>query len=523
MPTLKKRLLSLKLSIFKPDQIGVIGVSGALLALSSCASRPAILIASGSQGSGYQRISEQVITSANRVGGMQLSDDFNSPGSRDNLERLLNGEVDFALLQLDVAREAMRERQVQAVVVLAQETLQIITRADAAVRSFADLEGKRVAIGATGSGIAFTSERLFAATDVAVRAERSGLEDAFTQLRAGQLDAVVYVGPLGTNEIVRKQLTLDTELELIGLESNVINYLTIQFPESYQSAVIPQGSYGAIPPQPRQNRATISTATALVTRPDVDQRIVSLLAWSILSTARRYAPFYPQLAQGDAETLLRMGLVYMHPGAVQALENGDPRVAWLRYIQGNAPLQAALIMLTSTSAIGFLLRWWRKRRSADVIKTTRQSIAELRILSEESPQRALSNVEQLRQQHRLMLIDGALTTEVYERVERMTRVLADQCRTWQQQQRRESSQETLKLLDDWQIRLRHNPQDGLKQINQVEHQFRERLLANEVDIETYILIRQLTLLLIMSLVPQTLLNNPQSSNTVSQEEPKTSS
>ena len=51
------------------------------------------------------------------------------------------------------------------------------------------------------------------------------------------------------------------------------------------------------------------------------------------------------------------------------------------------------------------------------------------------------------------------------------------------------------------------PQEGLKQINKVEQQFKEMLLTNEVDIETYILIKQLILILIMCFVPQTILTD----------------
>ena len=116
------------------------------------------------------------------------------------MERLLNGEVDFALLQLDVASKAMREGKVQAVVVLANEYLQLVTQADSPIQTFADLERKRVAVGSPGSGIVFTSERLFGATQLNVTEVQSSLNEAFGELRTGQIDAVIYVGPLGTNQ-----------------------------------------------------------------------------------------------------------------------------------------------------------------------------------------------------------------------------------------------------------------------------------------------------------------------------------
>jgi hypothetical protein len=162
-------------------------------------------------------------------------------------------------------------------------------------------------------------------------------------------------------------------------------------------------------------------------------------------------------------------------------------------------------MLLSTSTIGFLIRWWRKRRSAEIIKSSRQSIAELRALVENNPQQALENVEQLRQQHRLMLVDGALSQDAYEEIEKMTSILSDRCRTWQKRQERKFALNTLKLVGDWQNELRKDPNSALHRINQVEGELKNMLLANEIDIEIYALIKQLILTLIMCFVPQKIL------------------
>ena len=496
-------------SQFKTIPASLISLSCLCITLTSCGTQTkSITLTSGSHGSGYQKISEQIRESAREVGILNLQDNYNSQGSLENLDRLLKGESDFALLQLDVASKAMKEGKVQAVMVLANEYIHIVTRNDAAEKSIANLAGKPIAMGLERSGVYFTSKRILSAIDLEIKEVRSSLDQAFTQLRNGDVEALVYVGPLAANQKMKTELAKDNQLELRGLKDNVTNYLTLNFPESYQKATISQGGYRIFPAEPSQDLPTISTATALVTRPDVDRKTVALLSWSIISTARQYAQFYPELAHAeDPRVYLSKGLLHIHPGTVQALEYGDPRDAWLRYLQDNKPLQAASIMLISTTTIGFILRWWRKRKSAKIVQNSRQSIFELRSLMETSPQQALENVEQLRQQHRLMLIDNAITPEVYEQLERMTGVLADRCRTWQKRQDRKFSQDTLKLIDEWQVMLRKEPQVGLQQINQVEQQFKKMLLANEVDIETYILIKQLILILIMCFVPQTILTD----------------
>ena len=496
-------------SQFKIISASLISLSCFCITLTSCGTQTkSITLTSGSHGSGYQKISEQIIESAQEVGNLNLQDNYDSQGSLENLDRLLKGESDFALLQLDVASQAMKEGKVQAVMVLANEYIHIVIRNDVQEKSIANLTEKPVAMGAEGSGVYFTSNRILSAIDLDIKEVQSSLDHAFTQLRNGEVEALVYVGPLATNQKIKTELAKDNQLQLKGLRDSVANYLTLNFPESYQKATIPQGSYRIFPAEPSQDLPTISTATALVTRPDVDRKMVALLAWSIIATARQYAQFYPELSLAeDLRASLSKGLLHIHPGTMQAMELGDPRGAWLRYLQNNKPLQAASIMLISTTTIGFILRWWRKQNSAEIVKNTYKSIADLRSVMEKSPQQTLENVEQLRQQHRLMLIDNALTPEVYEQLEKMTRVLADQCRTWQKKQDRKFSQNTLQLIDDWQVMLRKEPQTGLKQINQVEQQFKEMLLANEVDIETYILIKQLILILIMCFVPQTILTD----------------
>ncbi len=509
----------------------LIFVTSLCLTISSCEmGTPQLTISSGSNSSGYQKISQQIIDSAQDVGNINLQDEFQSQGSLQNLERLLNKETDFALLQLDVASEAMKEGKVEALAVLGKEYIHFITRNDypindSLINGITKLQQEKIAVGAPGSGIYFTSSRILNAINLNrinpnIVEVQLGTNEAFSQLRKGEVEALVYVGPLGASPKVKQELLQDSNLKLIGIEIGIQNYLTLNFPESYQKALIPEGSYRILPAEPSKNLPTVSTATALVTRPDVERKTVALLTWSIISTARKYGQFYPELTRAeDPRSLLHKGLVHIHPGAIQAMTYGDPRAAWLRYLRNNTPLQAALIMLLSSSTIGFLLRWWRKRRSSEIIKNSRQSIAELRALVEDNPQQALENVEQLRQQHRLMLVDGALSQEAYEQIERMTSILSDRCRTWKKRQERKFALNTLKLVEDWQNELRKDPSSALDRIHQVERELKTMLLTNEIDIETYTLIKQLILTLIMCFVPQGILLEQMTE----QQEPVTSS
>lgn len=492
-----QRFMQLLTIVYAPNRLStkLIGIGGILLwaiALTGCTTpRKTLTMSSGGNGGAYERIGRQVVTSADEVGKITIRDKYDSPGSQKNLERLLSGEIDIALLQLDVASEAMKTGKVQAIVVLAHEYLHLITRDDSEIETLGDLQGKRVAIGPAGSGIYFTATQVFSATNLNIIEEQIGFDEAFNKVREQKIDALVYVGPLGSSKRIQAELTKFPLLRLIPIETALINYLTIQFPESYQSATFPQGSYVPLRPLPSQDLPTISTAAALVTRPDVSKQTIALLTWSILSSSRQYSLFYPELTNGNANSLLRSGLVFLHPGAKQAFNEGDPREVWVRYLEENQDLQAGFIVVISTGIIGFLLRMWRQKRCKNLIKNSSLALNQISDRVETNPIQALKEVEELRQQHRLMLIEGDLPKEAYEKLEKMTQVIAEKCQNSQEKRSQTDIQNTLELIDKWQEFSRFCPDEAKNKLQELEQKYRELLFSRQIDIQTYINLKQL--------------------------------
>jgi hypothetical protein len=238
---------------------------------------------------------------------------------------------------------------------------------------------------------------------------------------------------------------------------------------------------------------TISTAGALITRPDVNAQKVAWLTWAIVSNVRQFAPFEREFASEGGEKLLYQGLTYVHEGAQSVFTQGDPRNAWLRYLRENKPLQAASIMLLITSSLGFSVRWWHRQRYQNLILANRQAIAELRELMERNPTKSLEEVEDLRQQYRLMLIDGAISAEAHEQIERVTQIFAEQCRQQQEKQRRASIDLVLNSINEWQETLDHNRQGNLNQVEIARQKYLEMLVARQIDLQTYLQLMQLTL------------------------------
>ena len=178
-----------------------------------------VRLSSGSGQSAYERISKQIQQIAPQV-NLQVEDDFDSQGSQQNLKRLLDREVDFAIVQLDVASDAMKDGDVVAVALLTEEYVHLISHKATNINNFSQLQGKTVDIGPSGSGINFTASRLFQASNLKIQAETGDSLQRFTNQ---DLYALVYVGPLKASAQVREKLTTSTDLRFLPLSLSFIN------------------------------------------------------------------------------------------------------------------------------------------------------------------------------------------------------------------------------------------------------------------------------------------------------------
>ncbi|MGD1937880.1 MAG: TAXI family TRAP transporter solute-binding subunit [Cyanophyceae cyanobacterium] len=472
--------------------IVVIGAS----ALGGCGFSPQkVTMASGQNNSGYQRISEQVARSAKRVGDLQVQDGNDSRGSQDNLQRVLDGDVMFALVQLDVARPAMRQGKIQTLAILAKEHFHLITRNDRNLDTILDLQGKPVAMGQEGSGTFFTAQRLLGLAGLKVQPREMSFSQGLEALNAGEVEAIAYVGTVGVNKTVRDAMgKSDPPLKLLTMPPAVANYITANFPESYHQATIPQGIYNPIRTQPPQDVPAIATGTALIAKTNADNRAIGLMTWAILSTARQYAVFYPELADGDPKELLQRNSLYTAIPAQKVYEKGDPRNAWLRSIQENETIQEYALALMVTSVIGLLLGWWRKRQAAKVTQAAKEAVTQLRSTLEHNPQGAADGIVQIAQKYRLMSLDGAISADAYEQVSRMLDLLDEQAQAVLESRRQQKIGDTVSLLDAVDTHSQESPRERRVAMATIDRQYRAMLQSGEVELSTYLQLRQLGIL-----------------------------
>lgn len=459
-----------------------------------------VRLSSGRPDSFYHRLGEKITQVSQAEVGLNM-EGLPSSGSTQNLARLQAHQVDFALTQLDVAVAAMEKRQVKAVAVLSQEPIHVITTTSSGVRELGDLQNRQVGIGPPGGGPNYTAKVIFANQNIQVQADESPLDQALAKLTKNQLAAVVYVGSVGGNLTLRQWFKTQPTLKLIAMPPSLINYLSIREPDAYFPTQILQGSYSANPPIPPKNVATFSTSTVLATRPDVSDQVVGLVTWAILDAAREFALFYPELQTGDATRLLQQGLFYVHPAASDVYKIGDPRSAWVRYWENNNDLQAGVMILALSSLVGVVLQYWRYQRSQKVMAITTKRIAELKQLLPDYPDQALQGIEELNQEQRLMFIDGKINAEAYDQAQHRTQRFSEQCQVLIQEKRNQAILKTLLLVDDWQATLQTMPEEALTKLKELRLSYRQMLIENQVNIQDYIELMELTLMSLTTFAP----------------------
>ena len=120
-----------------------------------------VAIVSGGQTGVYYPTARAIASLAQKQDPTLQVDVRTSGGSVANARHLGNGEADFAIMQNDIAAyardgalmfEGDAVTNLVGVASLYAEHIQIVARADSGIKTVADLKGKRVAIGALGSG-----------------------------------------------------------------------------------------------------------------------------------------------------------------------------------------------------------------------------------------------------------------------------------------------------------------------------------------------------------------------------------
>ncbi|MEU7530888.1 TAXI family TRAP transporter solute-binding subunit [Saccharothrix sp. NPDC042600] len=230
-------------------------------------------------------------------------------GSLSNLELLRDGGAQIALALADSARTADPALELRALGRVYENYLQLVVREDDPAQTVMDLAGRRVSLGAAGSGASLSGERMLATTglDRSVRVEHLRLAEAAQALAEGGIDALLWSGGVPTPTLAR--LPRIRLLPLAGL----LGGLRAAHGSVYEQVPVPVGVYGAVREVP-----TIGVANLLVCRASLPDEVAAEVTRTLVSRA---AALVPEQALGtqflDVRSLIGTAGLPLHPGAAE--------------------------------------------------------------------------------------------------------------------------------------------------------------------------------------------------------------
>lgn len=203
-------------------------------------------------------------------------------------------------------------------------SLHPVARADAGIENFADLAGKRVNVGAPGSGTQTSIDIILESMDMS----REDF-DLVSELRPdehgpalcdNQIDAFFYA--VGHPSANIADPTTSCEAQIVPITGDDINSIIADRP-FYAAATIPGGTYA----NNDDDVETFGVLAALAVGADTPDEAVYALVSAVFENFDAFKSLHPALANLEPEDMVVDGLeAPLHPGAQQYYDEQG----WLR-------------------------------------------------------------------------------------------------------------------------------------------------------------------------------------------------
>ena len=249
-----------------------------------------------------------------------------SGGSQANIYALQDNDAQLAFVQSDVMAYAYKGSRLfeadgaitdfSTVAAMYMEQVQIVTL-DPEIKTVSDLKGKRVSIGAAGSGVYFNAIDIlgvYGLSEADIQPSYQAFGDSTEALKDGQIDAAFVVAGAPTTAVTT--LAAGNKVYLVSLDDEHIEKLRALSPY-YSKNIIAAEVYGT-----EEAVTTVAIGAVVVARNDVaDSDIINFL-----TAVFEHELAHNKAAELDLEFAASVTDVPYHPGAAEYFRNAGLEV-----------------------------------------------------------------------------------------------------------------------------------------------------------------------------------------------------
>ena len=248
-----------------------------------------------------------------------------SGASVENVRLIQQQEVEFALVQNDISFYAKNGIEMfdgdplddlRGVALLYPEIIQIVTLEGNDIDSVYDFEGKRIAVGAPGSGTEANARQIIEAHGLTyddMTIDYLSFAEAVDQLRDGHVDAAFITAGIPTSAIM--DLAATNDAKVLEVEDDIIAQLQEDYP-FYTSIDIPGGTYSDID----EDITTVTVLAMIIANQAADEDMVYNATAAIFDNLDRLAEIHARGGDVDHVSALNGMPIEMHPGARRYFE-----------------------------------------------------------------------------------------------------------------------------------------------------------------------------------------------------------
>lgn len=247
--------------------------------------------------------------------------------SVENIGLVAKGETEIAFVQSDITYYAYegienfadsgKVENIRGMAMLYPEVVQVVANANSGIKTIEDLKGKKVAVGAPGSGTEANARQILGVHGITyddlAKADYLSFGEAADQLKDGHIDAAFVTAGLPTAALV--EVSQSNDIVVVAMNQAKLDALIAEYP-FYTGVTIPGGTY-------RGNDDDVLAAAVmamLVVPEELDEDLVYEMTKALFEHRQVIIDTHDRGNDIKLETALEGMPIELHPGAARYYE-----------------------------------------------------------------------------------------------------------------------------------------------------------------------------------------------------------
>ncbi len=244
-----------------------------------------------------------------------------------NINMLKDKQVELAIVQNDITyyavngeemfKESGKVENLKGIASLYPETCQFIVREDSGIKAIPDLKGKRVAVGAAGSGAEANARQILEAYGITyddVDEQFLSFAEGSYALKDGTVDAAFVTAGYPTASV--QDVASQNKIRLLPVGDEQIKILAEKYP-FYTKTTVPAGTYQGFD----EEIQTVSVMAILVANDKIDAALGEKVTKAIFDNVDKIAAAHSAGKNINKATALEaMDFITMNEGAEKILK-----------------------------------------------------------------------------------------------------------------------------------------------------------------------------------------------------------